>query len=68
MHYKELTVTGAYGCGLRDSKQALALLAAGFDLSDLPITMISLEELENTLCQPDTKHDLITMIKYEKEK
>lgn len=66
MHYKELTVTGAYGCGLKDGKKALALLKEGFDLTDLPITFIALENMEDTLKQTDTENDLITIIDYKK--
>ncbi len=66
MHYKELTVTGAYGCGLKDGKKALALLKNGFDLTDLPITLIALENVEEFLKQTDTENDLITMIDYKK--
>lgn len=67
MHYKELTVTGAYGCGLKDGKRALALIENGFDLTGLPITFISLENVEDTLKQTDTENDLITIIDYKKE-
>lgn len=65
MHYKELKVNGAYGCGLKDGKRAVALLEEGFDISDLPVTFISLADVEKTLRQTETMDDLITMIRYE---
>jgi L-iditol 2-dehydrogenase len=65
MHYKELKVSGAYGCGVKDGKKALKLLQDGFDVTDLPINFISLADVEKTLCQIETTDHLITMIRYD---
>lgn len=67
IHYKELTMIGAYGCGKKDFKNALALLEGGFDLSPLPVTYISLDDVEEVLKQEETEHAVLTMIEYKTE-
>lgn len=67
IHYKELTMVGAYGCGKKDFKAALALLESGFDVSPLPVTYITLDEVEEVLKQEETEHSVLTMIQYETE-
>lgn len=66
-HYKEITMVGTYGCGKKDFKEALVLLENGFDLSPLPVTYITLNELESVLGREETEQAVLTMIKYETE-
>ena len=50
IHYKELTVTGSYGCSLSDNHQALELLASGrVSVLDLPSLDVSWHDLRETL-------------------
>ena len=65
IHYKELSVKGVYGCGTRDTAEALRLMADGFDLSALPVTTVGLGEAENVLKQTETENAFLTMIEYE---
>ena len=67
IHYKELKMIGAYGCGKKDFQDALSLLESGFDLSLLPVTYISLDELEEILMQEETNENILTKIQYETE-
>lgn len=64
MHYKELTLKGSYGCGAKDTKKALRLIADGFSIDDLPVNLIALESVESTLKQQETNHSLFTMIQH----
>lgn len=65
LHYKEITLKGAYGCGKKDFAAALKLLESGFDLSQIPLTMIPLADVGSVLKQEETADAVLTMIKYQ---
>ncbi|MCR4962372.1 MAG: alcohol dehydrogenase catalytic domain-containing protein [Firmicutes bacterium] len=65
IHYKELTVKGAYGCGSRDTLQALALIQNGLELSDIPVRRIALSDCETVLRCEETEDSILTMIDME---
>ncbi len=67
IHYKELIVKGVYGCGMSDTRQALKLMENGFDLSDLPIRIVDLEEAKSILKEKEIENDFVMMIEFNGE-
>ncbi len=66
LHYKELALFGAYGCGQRDTKLALDLLLGDFPVGDLPMRVFGLEELEEVLADLDSDRGLIKLLQIKK--
>lgn len=68
IHYKELTVTGSYGCNIADSKSAQALLADGsLIVEDLIENRISLAEVEEGLLSIKERSALSTLVCFDQE-
>lgn len=63
LHYKELSLFGAYGCGLRDSREAVSLFLGGFSVSDLPRKILRLEDLPRVLANLDPRRGLLNIVK-----
>jgi L-iditol 2-dehydrogenase len=61
IHYKELQVSGAYGCALEDTKAALKLLQGPLTIEDELIVPIGFEELEDHL-KTETKNIFTQLI------
>lgn len=49
-HYRELSIAGAYGCSLSDTREALEILPR-LDIGGLPSLNVSWDELEGTVAQ-----------------
>ena len=64
IHYNELAVFGAYGCGLRHSKAALQLLCAHEENFRLPTKTITLEEAPRVLAQSEVRDTILTAIHF----
>ena len=63
IHYKELTVKGAYGCSLRHNRAALALLGAGaIDAGKLITREISINELREGLLMVKNQAELSVVV------
>lgn len=64
VHYKELTISGSYGCNIEDFRSAMNMLAEGeIDLTFYNFYRISLEEIPdgmNALKKQETKKVIIT--------
>lgn len=65
VHYKELTMFGAYGCTSAHNKQALSLLASGaLNVKKLLSQVISLEEVEKGLKMIKTLSQLSVVVSF----
>lgn len=63
VHYKELTVKGAYGCSLRHNRAALALLGSGkIDARSLITKEIALSELHEGLLMVKDQSELSIVV------
>lgn len=63
IHYRELTLTGSYGCGAGDNRRALSLIASGqVPVRDLITRRISLEELPGTLAGAGDRTELAMVL------
>lgn len=63
IHYKELTVNGAYGCSLRHNRAALELLGTGIiDAGKLITREISIEELREGLLMVKNQAELSLVV------
>lgn len=63
VHYKELTVKGAYGCSLRHNRAALALLGAGeINVSSLITKEIALSELREGLLMVKDQSEISVVV------
>jgi len=60
-HYRELTITGSYGCSLADNREALALLASGaIKAAEAPSLDISWPDLSATLSRLEPYEHIFT--------
>ncbi len=66
IHYHELTVTGAYGCGFAHNQEALAWLEQGLAAS-LPCRYISFSQLAAVLRQEEIEDTIVTILRLEEE-
>lgn len=61
IHYKELTVTGSYGCSTADNREALELLACGkVDTKGVPSLELSWQELTLALSHLEPQEHIFT--------
>lgn len=62
LHYRELSLYGAYGCSLEDTREAVRMILEGFPLADLPKRFVNLLELESVLQELDLREGLINLL------
>ncbi len=67
LHYKELALFGAYGCGLADTREAVRLLLAGFPAKALPRRILPPENLAEALQNLELQTGLLQILTFEKE-
>ena len=61
IHYRELNVSGGYGCRVSNNREAVHLLSGGFDrVEDLPFDFISWDELESRLGVIESPNKIFT--------
>lgn len=64
IHYREITVVGAYGCSLRDNREALEKLTHGkVNVKGLPALYVSWKELPEIISQLEPHDHIFTYFK-----
>ncbi len=63
VHYKELNISGAYGCSAGQNREAIDLMAAGrFEFEKLITRRVKLNDLEAYIKDADPDRDLKTVV------